>query len=291
MWFLGLLRAAERKELQRELLGATRERMLREMAEAVEALTAERPLVFVLENLHWSDYATLDLVAALARRRESARLLLIGTYRPVEVILRDHPLKAVKTELERHGRCRELPLELSSQAAVAGYLAARYSEGSLAGELAQLIHERTDGLPLFMVMVMEELVARGVLGERDGRWALQGGLEAVRVGVPESIRQMLEQQFERLSRGSAPIWCWAGEARPRAIGGRAPRWATPLSCVNRCSPIRRCEPFFATPRLVLYESPNVDNLLIASRAALRYYREKRSAERSRTLGTDGMPDD
>ena len=48
---------------------ASSERMLREMAEALETLTAQTPLVLVLEDLHWSDYATLDLVSALARRR------------------------------------------------------------------------------------------------------------------------------------------------------------------------------------------------------------------------------
>ncbi|MCI0354571.1 MAG: AAA family ATPase, partial [Acidobacteria bacterium] len=65
-----LLSAAERDELQRVLWGTTRERMLREMAEALEALTAEQPLVLVFEDLHWSDYATLDLLAVLARRQE-----------------------------------------------------------------------------------------------------------------------------------------------------------------------------------------------------------------------------
>ena len=73
--------------------GATPERMLREFAEAVEALTAERPLVLVLEDLHWSDQATLALVAYLAQRRAPARLLLLGTYRPVDVIVHGHPLR------------------------------------------------------------------------------------------------------------------------------------------------------------------------------------------------------
>src|SRR5215471_3777192 len=57
-----LLSAAEQEALQRALGGATRERMLREMAEALDTLTAERPLVLVFEDLHWSDYATLDLL-------------------------------------------------------------------------------------------------------------------------------------------------------------------------------------------------------------------------------------
>src|SRR5262249_46399833 len=81
--------------VQRRVLGGTRERMLRELADVLEALTAEHPLVFVLEDLHWSDATTLDLVAYLAQRREPARLLLLGTYRPVEAIVRGHPLRAV----------------------------------------------------------------------------------------------------------------------------------------------------------------------------------------------------
>src|SRR4029453_2957615 len=67
---------------QRRASGVTRERMLRELAEAVEALTTTRPLVLVLEDLHWSDGATLDWLAYVARRREAARLLVLGAYRP-----------------------------------------------------------------------------------------------------------------------------------------------------------------------------------------------------------------
>jgi predicted ATPase len=100
-----LLDEAERLALQRETAGASRARMLREMAQAIEALTADRPLVLALEDLHWSDYSTLDLIAYVARRREPTPLLLIATYRPVEVILSGHPLKAVKHELEAHQLC------------------------------------------------------------------------------------------------------------------------------------------------------------------------------------------
>jgi predicted ATPase len=87
-----LLTAADREHLHQELQGMTRERMLREFAELIETLTLETPLILVLEDLHWSDHATLDLVALLARRRAPARLLLLGTYRPVELIVQQHPL-------------------------------------------------------------------------------------------------------------------------------------------------------------------------------------------------------
>jgi predicted ATPase len=63
--------------------------------------------VLVLEDLHWSDQATLALVAYLAQRRAPARLLLIGTYRPVEVIVHQHPLRALRTALRLHDQCEE----------------------------------------------------------------------------------------------------------------------------------------------------------------------------------------
>ena len=95
-----LVQPGERAALDEEVRGATRERMLREMAEAIEALSAEQPLVLVLEDLHWSDGSTVDLLSALARRRESARVLVIGTYRPGDVVLDRHPLRAMKQDLQ-----------------------------------------------------------------------------------------------------------------------------------------------------------------------------------------------
>src|SRR5262249_21551576 len=112
MWLLqlpSLLSAAERELLNRQVSGATRERMLREIGGALETLTAGSPLVLILEDLHWSDYSTLDLISYLARRR-NAHLMLIGTYRTVELIVSGHPLKAVKQELLAKQQCEELPL-------------------------------------------------------------------------------------------------------------------------------------------------------------------------------------
>src|SRR5207247_11285211 len=193
-----LLDRTDRDALQRELLGATRERMLREMAEAVEALTAEAPLVLVLEDLHWSDTATVDLVSLLARRQEPARLLLIGTYRPVDVIVSQHPLKDVRLALQRAGRCQELPLALLGEAAVADYLRERFARHAFPSELARVLNRRTEGNPLFMVSVVEDLVARGLIVMRDERWELHAVLEEVEVSVPESLRQMIERRMGQL---------------------------------------------------------------------------------------------
>src|SRR5262249_55921384 len=70
-WLIGDL---ERENLKSEVIGTTRERMVREMAEALEALTSMKPLVLVIEDIHWSDYSTLDLISYVARRRQPAKL-------------------------------------------------------------------------------------------------------------------------------------------------------------------------------------------------------------------------
>jgi predicted ATPase len=131
--------AGEREAMERAVLGATRERMLREMAEAIEALAAERPLILALEDLHWSDGSTVDLVSALAWRTAPARFLLIGTYRPVEVIVQEHPIKALKQDLLVQSRARELPLDLLSEVDVDAVIAARCPKNDFPPELVSWI--------------------------------------------------------------------------------------------------------------------------------------------------------
>jgi predicted ATPase len=162
-----LVDIAAREEVQRQVAGATQERMLRELCDALEALTVEQPLLLVLEDLHWSDYSTLDVLAMLARRQEPARLLLLGTYRLPDALQRGHPLHTVHHELQRHGQCTELPLPLLPEAAVAAYLGTRFPDARLPAGLARLVHQRTEGNPLFMVTVVEEWVRRGWLAPAD----------------------------------------------------------------------------------------------------------------------------
>ena len=81
------------------------------------------------------------------------------------MLARDHPLRSIKQELELHHYCQEVRLKLLSEADVAAYLAKRFADDdtrrSLAG-IAPLIHERTEGNPLFMVNIVDYLVRAGV---------------------------------------------------------------------------------------------------------------------------------
>jgi DNA-binding winged helix-turn-helix (wHTH) protein len=149
--FPSVLTTTARDLLQSQIVGANRDRMLREICQALEALTAKTPLVFVLEDLHWGDHSTLDFIAALARRPEPARLLLIATYRPVEVILSRNPLRQLKSELCLHGQASEVALELLDKPDIAEILTKRFS-ASIAAELS-------DGLGCWIYLTVRSVAS------------------------------------------------------------------------------------------------------------------------------------
>ena len=182
-----LLNDSVRKRLKGVTQGVTHQRMLREITEALEAITAEAPVVLAFEDLHWSDSSTLEFIASVARRSETARLLILGTYRPVEILANGHPLRAVKEELELQRRCAEMKIKLLSSQDVAAYLALRFSGQQSLAELAPVIHHRTEGNPLFMVNVSDYLVERGSL-RNPGR-----------IEAPPTIQQMIQRNLERLA--------------------------------------------------------------------------------------------
>src|SRR6266850_1658300 len=197
--FPSLVKAEQREALQREILGATRERMVREICEALEWLSSETPLVLIIEDLHWVDPSTLDLLSALARRREPAKLMLVCTYRPVDVILSNSGLKALKQDLQVHNLCTEIALERLPEPAIAEYLGTEFPDASLPSAMSNLVHRHSGGNPLFMVAIIQDLVKRGLIAQEDGHWKLTTSLETIDPGVPQSLQQMLEVQFERLT--------------------------------------------------------------------------------------------
>jgi DNA-binding winged helix-turn-helix (wHTH) protein/predicted ATPase len=174
------------------------ERMLRELAEALEIFTAARPLILVLEDLHWSDTATLEWLASTTRRRDPARLLVLGTYRPIEALLHRHPLRDVLADLRHQPQCREIVLDYLGRESVAAYVRQRCGGVPRLDELVDGLHRRTGGLPLFLSTIVDELLhVRTIEGERD--------LRAIERVVPTSVRQFIEHRFERLSEDDQSI--------------------------------------------------------------------------------------
>ena len=196
--FPALVKREQREMLQREILGATRERMLREIGDALETITSAGPLLLVFEDLQWVDHSTIDLISALARRRAPAKLTLIATKRPVDMVIPEHPLKVLKQDLLLHQMCRELTLEPLGEAEVAEYLAAESSEANVPEGLAKLVYYQSEGNPLFMVASLDHMTERGLLSRKSGAWRLRVPLEEIELEVPQKLRRMIELQIDRL---------------------------------------------------------------------------------------------
>ena len=242
-----LIADADREALHHEIFGGTRERMLRELGEALRAFAAQRPLVLVLEDLHWSDPSTLDAVALLAQQHEPAPLLVLATYRPVDAILASHPVKDLKQRLTLQGNAAELALTLLSTADVGDYLAARLAASAPSG-LADVVHRRTDGNALFTVMVVDDLLAGSRLKRAGAEWVLSDGLEAVAAAVPDGVRQMVEVQIERLTPDTVALLETAALARGEfsaALVGTALD-ADPLAIEQRCEELARQQQWIRT---------------------------------------------
>jgi DNA-binding winged helix-turn-helix (wHTH) protein/predicted ATPase len=194
---------AELRALQRRTAGVTPDRMLRELTDALEAMTAHAPLLLCLEDLHWSDVSTLDWIAAFARRPERARVLLVGTYRPQEAGDASRGVQQAMADLRIKGLCQQVALGGLDEAAVKECISGRFPPSADAaasfGELAGVVYRHTEGNPLFVVNVLEDLVARGALVEHDGRWSVRPAQGAGVLGIPEGIRRTIERQIERLA--------------------------------------------------------------------------------------------
>lgn len=193
-----LVRPEEFETLRQQVLGATRDRMLREMMEALEAFTASTPLVLVLEDLHWSDHSTLDFLSMLARRGEPARLLLIGTYRPADLDACSLLLHGLTQELKLRGQCSEIRVGQLDEKAIAEYLAAKLPGALLPEGLPALAYQRTGGNPLFLGALLDHWKSQGSVTQNGEGWRVSASLDDMTSGVPESLQNLIERQLQRL---------------------------------------------------------------------------------------------
>ena len=194
----GVLPGPEAEALGQHVAGLMPARMQRELAVLLERLTAAVPLVVVLEDLHWSDAATLDLLAVLAQRRDPARLLVLGTYRPEDAQTPAHLLHQVVTRLARHAHCHTVPLTAWPEAAVAAYLAHRLAARPWPAAAVRLLQHRSGGNPLFVTTFVDYLSHQGGL-DPAGLDTLGPPLPGLAQAIPPGLRQLIEARLAQLT--------------------------------------------------------------------------------------------
>ena len=186
------------EKLQQETIGATKERMMREMGDALGMLATASPVVLLLEDLHWADPSSVDLLRHLSQRIGTQRLLIAGTFRPEDVERSGHPLKRYKAEMQAHNLCEELALGSWNREHIAEYIDATFSPNDFPEELTALIHEKTEGHPLFAANLLQYLGEHGDLAKTNGRWSLVRPLSEMNLVAPESVRAMISKKIDAL---------------------------------------------------------------------------------------------
>lgn len=165
-WLLqlpGILKPEERRQLRDEARDVLPGRLLRMLGDAVTALAAHRPLILVIEDLHWADPTTLDGLTRIARERSPAPLLLLGTLRPEFSTAERRPLFDFVDGMTRQPTTVEIALDGLSRDAVVSFVERSSPRLQATPELCQRLFERTGGHPLFLRTAADHLENGGDL--------------------------------------------------------------------------------------------------------------------------------
>lgn len=172
-------------------------RLRRELAQALEALAAVEPLLIWLEDLHWSDPSSLDLLALLAARRQPARLLVVASLRPGDAA--GAPPASLLASLQMRHEAWELPLAPLPVQAVLELVSQRLGparDESDARLLAQSVHRRGEGHALFTLALLDDMRLRLRPSAMPDGWVLAGPLSDE--VMPASLRRLLQWRIDAL---------------------------------------------------------------------------------------------
>jgi predicted ATPase len=193
-----------------ESKAASQERLKRELGAFLREVSHLRPLLLFIDDLHWADASTVDLLAYLGGKCAGMRALLVLTYRPTDLVLGKHPWAPVKLDLQARGVCHELALEFLTRADLDRYLALEFPEHCFPEGFAALVHARTEGSPLFMADLLRYLRDRQVLTQEQDHWRLGQSVPDLRRELPESVRGMIQRKIDQLSEDDRRLLVAAG---------------------------------------------------------------------------------
>ena len=197
-----VLDPAQQSVLRQRTSGVTSLRFLRELRDALVALSTTKPLIMVLEDLQWSDSCTLEWIDSIARNPAEAPVLLVAT-RTESSGADEQPGRTTVNgsgELDGNTVLRLSPLDRN---ALSEYLRHQYpgliTDRNSLGFLADALERASGGNPLLLKLSLDELVGRGVLVNRHGRWMVASGRDLASVETPGEVGRLVEKRLDRLS--------------------------------------------------------------------------------------------
>jgi class 3 adenylate cyclase/tetratricopeptide (TPR) repeat protein len=170
------------------------QRLYRAVTGFLHAVSQSIPLALLLDDLHWADQSSVQLLQYLARHTRNDPILLLATYRDVEVG-RSHPLRQALRDLNREHLIERIVVRRLGQAETSVLLATLLNEDQVSDEFAELVYRTTEGNPFFTDEVLRGLIERGDVFRREGVWDRRDISE---IEVPESVRDAIGERLGHL---------------------------------------------------------------------------------------------
>ena len=187
------------EELRRIDIGRQRDRMYETVSSMILEIARRRPLLLFLDDLHWADNATLQLLGYVVRSIHNARVLLVVAYRPEEVAPvhgRPHPMTEAISRINREGISETLTLKRLDLRETRHLLSITLNRTNFPEGFVETIFRQTEGNPYFLEEVMKSLSDQGIINPRDSQWHQKVDMTALT--IPSSVRAVITQRISRL---------------------------------------------------------------------------------------------
>jgi len=178
-----------------------RDRTFEAVARVLLQLSAQEPLILFLDDIHWADHLSLALLHYISKKCRSSRLLVIGTFRPEEIIpteeKRLHPLEETMFSMSREDLLIKMELSRLKRSDFPELVRSIF-RSLIDNEFVKKLYDETEGNPLFAIETLNLLIDEGFLSEKEGQWILTAPAE--RMGVPSKIHDVITRRIARLGR-------------------------------------------------------------------------------------------
>ena len=181
------------------IVSATQERLKRELATFFDAASKSQPVILFLDDVHWADNSTVDMIAYLATQLAARRLFIIATARQSELLLQKHPFLQLTRDLQSRGRLHQIALQFLTWEDIQRYVRLEFPVNRFPEDFQRMVYEKTEGSPLFMVDLLRYLRDEGVIARNDDVWELTREIAEIEREIPMSVRSMIERKIDQLN--------------------------------------------------------------------------------------------
>jgi predicted ATPase len=183
---------------QRGVPATLQDSVQRQFAAALKEISQRLPVILFIDDFHWSDNASADLIGYLSSKFTDLRSLVVLTYRTEELLGSGHSFVRVQDELLAKGLCQQVTLRLLTENDLIEYVSATLNWSHLSNELPRFIYQYSEGNPLFMINIIDYLQINGVLTEQNGLWTIAAHVDAIKVQMLDSMRNLLRRKIRLL---------------------------------------------------------------------------------------------